>query len=65
MKELKYLNKYLYKYRKPLLYGVFITILARIFALVTPKIIGNSVNTVDRFLSNTTNASVQEIKTNS
>src|SRR5690606_1971236 len=62
MKELKYLNKYLYKYRKPLLYGVFITILARIFALVTPKIIGNSVNTVDRFLSNTTNASVQEIK---
>lgn len=62
MKELKYLNKYLYKYRKPLLYGVFITILARIFALVTPKIIGNSVNTVDRFLSNTTNASTQEIK---
>lgn len=62
MKELKYLNKYLYKYRKPLLYGVFITILARIFALATPKIIGNSVNAVEYYLSHTAGADPEEIK---
>ncbi len=46
MKELKYLNKYFYKYRHQLLVGVFIVILAKIFALFIPKLVGQSVNII-------------------
>src|SRR5690606_2684541 len=52
MKELKYLHKYFYKYKKSLLIGLVITILARLFALVTPKVIGESVNTINYYLDN-------------
>lgn len=52
MKELKYLHKYFLKYKKSLLIGLVITILARLFALVTPKVIGESVNTINYYLDN-------------
>ena len=53
MKELQYLNKYLYTYRKKLLIGVFITIIARIFSLFTPRLVGNSMTAIERYLQNT------------
>lgn len=46
MKELQHLNKYLRKYRYKLLIGVLITILAKIFALFTPRLIGQAINVV-------------------
>ena len=50
MKELQYLNKYLFTYRKKLLIGVFITIVARVFSLFTPRLVGNSMNAIEQFL---------------
>ena len=50
MKELQYLNKYLYTYRKKLLIGVLITIIARIFSLFTPRLVGNSMTAIEQFL---------------
>ena len=50
MKELQYLNKYLYTYRKKLLIGIFITIVARIFSLFTPRLVGNSMTAIERYL---------------
>ena len=49
MKELKYLNKYLLKYKTNLLLGFFIIIIARILLLFTPGLIRNSVNIIDGF----------------
>ncbi|WP_299118029.1 ABC transporter ATP-binding protein [uncultured Winogradskyella sp.] len=46
MKALKHLNKYFYKYRYRLIIGIFITIVAKIFALFTPRLIGNSINVI-------------------
>ena len=50
MKELKYLNKYLFKYRVSLFFGVLITIIARIFSLFAPRLIGNSLTAVERYI---------------
>lgn len=52
MKELKHLNKYLLKYKKKLLFGFFITIIARVFSLVAPRLIGNSLTAVEHFIKN-------------
>ena len=49
MKELKYLNKYLLKYKTNLLLGFFIIIIARVLLLFTPGLIRNSVNVIDEF----------------
>ena len=46
MKALKHLNKYFYKYRYRLIVGIFITIIAKVFALFTPRLIGSSINVV-------------------
>ena len=54
MKELKHLNKYLYKYRVRLLFGVLITIIARVFSLFAPRLIGNSLTAVERFIKSET-----------
>lgn len=51
MKELRSLHKYFKKYRGRLFIGLIITIAARVFALVTPKMIGESVNAVERFIT--------------
>lgn len=52
MKELKHLNKYFVKYKGMLLLGLFITICARFFALITPKLIGDSVTLVENAINN-------------
>ena len=49
MTELKYLNKYLFKYKTNLLLGFFIIIIARILLLLTPGLIRESVNVIDEF----------------
>ena len=49
MSELKYLNKYLIKYKTNLLLGLFIIIIARILLLFTPGLIRESVNVIDEF----------------
>ena len=46
MKALKHLNKYFFKYRYRLIIGVIITIVAKIFALFTPRLVGASINVV-------------------
>ncbi|WP_430408886.1 ABC transporter ATP-binding protein [Kordia sp.] len=50
MKELQYLNKYFAKYKGRLLLGILITIIAQIFALFAPKLIGNSLTAVDKYI---------------
>ena len=52
MKELRHLNKYLYKYRSKLLIGILITIVARIFSLFAPRLIGSSLTAVEKFITN-------------
>lgn len=49
MKELQHVNKYFYKYRYKLLAGILITIVARIFLLFTPELVGNSVDVIDNY----------------
>ena len=46
MKELQHLNKYIFTYRYKLLIGIAITILAKIFALFTPRLVGESINII-------------------
>ena len=53
MKALKHLNKYFYKYRYRLLLGIVITVVAKIFALFTPRLIGLSINVVSNRLQET------------
>ena len=50
MKELKYLNKYLFKYKIQLITGIFIAIIARIFALFAPRLVNNSLTIVEEFI---------------
>jgi ATP-binding cassette, subfamily B, multidrug efflux pump len=49
MKELRYLNKYFIKYKFSFLLGIFITIIAQIFFLFTPKLISKSFNEIEAF----------------
>ncbi len=51
MKELKHLNKYFLKYKWHLILGVFITIVARVFALVTPRLIRESTNVIEKYVN--------------
>ena len=55
MNALKYLNKYFYKYRTKLLLGFLITIIARIFSLFAPRLIGNSLTAVEKYLQSENN----------
>lgn len=50
MKELRYLNKYFYKYKFYFISGILIAIIARIFALYTPRLVGDSMSVVEEFL---------------
>ncbi|AIY15114.1 MULTISPECIES: ABC transporter ATP-binding protein [Cellulophaga] len=52
MKELKYINKYLKKYSTQLLLGLFITIIARVFSLVTPSYVKKSIKVVENYGNN-------------
>ena len=63
MEELKYLNKYFYKYQTKLLLGFIITVIARIFSLFAPRLIGNSLTAVDQYIQSdyTSKSEVQQI----
>ena len=50
MKELQYLNKYFIKYKYRFLLGLFITIIAQIFSLFTPELIGNSIKVIEDYV---------------
>ncbi|WP_353170175.1 ABC transporter ATP-binding protein [Flavobacterium sp.] len=50
MKELQYLNKYFIKYKYRFLFGIIITIVAQIFALYTPELVGKSISLIEAFL---------------
>ncbi len=50
MKELQHLNKYFIKYKGRLLLGILITVIAQIFSLFAPKLIGNSLTTVQKYI---------------
>ena len=52
MGELKYLNKFFYEYRSKIIIGIIITIIARIFALVAPNLIGNSITLIEQYTLN-------------
>ena len=59
MKELQYLNKYFVKYKYRFLLGIFITIIAQIFSLFTPKLISKSFEAIERFSkTNTSDISI-------
>ncbi|HET7361242.1 MAG TPA: ABC transporter ATP-binding protein, partial [Salinimicrobium sp.] len=61
MKELKHLNKYFLKYKWRLILGIFITIIARVFALLPPRLLGQSTTVIERYL-NETGVSGAEVK---
>ena len=54
MHALQYLNKYLYKYRIRIILGVVFTIAAKVFAVVAPSLIGDSITTVNLYLNDPT-----------
>ena len=66
MKALKHLNKYFYKYRYRLIVGIIITIVAKVFALFTPRLVGASINVVSDRLEGKITAEVfrAELMTN-
>ena len=51
MVELKHLNKYFLKYKFKIIIGILITIIARIFALVAPNLIGDSITLIENYLN--------------
>lgn len=50
MKELQHLNKYFLKYKKQLLIGTVITIIARIFLLYTPRYVREIFVVIEKYL---------------
>ncbi|MEH6406544.1 MAG: ABC transporter ATP-binding protein [Leeuwenhoekiella sp.] len=50
MKELQHLNKYFKKYMWRLIFGFFIVLLARIFAILTPKFSGDMIKYVEDYV---------------
>ena len=61
MKELQYLNKYFIKYKYRFLLGIVITVVAQIFSLFTPELIGNSIKVIEEF-SRHSDATIGEVK---
>ena len=50
MKELQHLNKYFKKYKWKLILGFFIVLVARIFAILTPKFSGDMIKYVENYI---------------
>ena len=61
MRELKRLNKFLLKYKGRLLLGLLITIISRVFSIVTPRLVGDSMTSIENYLS-LNNISPDELK---
>jgi ATP-binding cassette subfamily B multidrug efflux pump len=51
MLELRHLNKYLLKYKTKIIIGILITIIARIFAVIAPHLIGDSITVIEKYIS--------------
>lgn len=51
MRSLQYLNKYLYKYRIRIVLGMFFTIAAKVFAVVAPSLVGDSITQINQYLT--------------
>ena len=54
MKELKSLNKYLIKYKSKLLLGLIITIISRVFSIIAPRFVGDSLSVIEKYLTQNT-----------
>jgi ATP-binding cassette subfamily B protein len=52
MNELRYLNKYFFKYRFKIILGILITICSKIFALFTPQLVGKSITLITNQVTN-------------
>lgn len=50
MRALKYLNRYLKKYRFLLLLGLLFTVSSRVFAVLAPSLVGDSITTIEQFI---------------
>jgi len=51
LKALAYLNKFFLKYKYRLIIGIICTIVARILSLYTPRLIGKSLNVVEKYIN--------------
>lgn len=51
MKELQYINRYFLKYKGRLLLGLIVTIIAAVFKLFVPIIIGDTLNIVEQYIA--------------
>ena len=51
MKELKYLNKYLLKYKWPLILGVLFVILSNVFKVLSPRVLSWAIDMVSQNIS--------------
>ena len=61
MKELKRLNNFLLKYKGRLILGLIITVVSRVFSLVTPRLVGDSMTSIENYL-NVQSVSPAELK---
>ena len=61
MKELQYLNPYFSKYKLHFLSGIIITIVAQIFMLYTPELIGESIAALEKYVKSG-DQDIQKIK---
>lgn len=50
MRALKYLNRYLKKYRYLLLLGLLFTVSSRVFAVLAPSLVGDSITVIEQFI---------------
>ena len=50
MRALKYLNRYLKKYRFLLLLGLLFTVSSRVFAVLAPSLVGDSITVIEQFI---------------
>ena len=58
MKELKYLNKYFFKYRYRIGLGILIIIGSKVFALFIPQLIGKSISLISDQITNSSSTGV-------
>ena len=54
MRALQYLNSYLNKYRSLLLLGLLFTVSSRVFAVLAPSLVGDSITEIERFIQSGT-----------
>lgn len=50
MRALQYLNRYLKKYRLLLLLGLLFTVSSRVFAVIAPSLVGDSITEIEQFI---------------